>query len=188
MARVELVDQSCGRCGKEFQVPVKTGQYARRYCSEYCCYNGRRGTVEERFWAKVQKTPVCWLWMGNKNDWGYGHFWLNGKMVKAHRWSYEHHIGQVPPGKLLKHICDNPRCVRPDHLEPGTDAENMADSLARGRRGNCRGGRLDQDKAVALMHLLKTGMTQVQIAKVVGVSIKTVARHGKATSDDKQGS
>lgn len=72
------------------------------------------------FWTKVEKTAGCWLWRGY--TWkGYGR--SNG--VGAHRVAYEELVGPIPSGLELDHLCREPLCVRPDHLEPVTRAENM---------------------------------------------------------------
>jgi hypothetical protein len=81
--------------------------------------------MEERFWAKVHKTDTCWLWTGGKSPNGYGHFsdrpWQGG----AHRWAYEHLVGPIPSGLCLDHLCRVRHCVRPEHLEPITQRENL---------------------------------------------------------------
>jgi hypothetical protein len=98
----------------------------------------RRQTPEQRFWAKVAKTEGCWLWTGaiTKRT-GYGAFgmqlgnvnrWHN---VLPHRFAYELLVGPVPEGLELDHLCFVRRCVRPEHLEPVTAAENHRRALAR---------------------------------------------------------
>lgn len=80
-----------------------------------------------RFWAKVQRSEDCWIWIGCRNKFGYGLFWYGsgeGHHV-AHRWSWREAHGPVPPGLELDHLCKNKSCVRPDHLEPVTRSENM---------------------------------------------------------------
>lgn len=69
-------------------------------------------------------TNGCWTWFGSNNGRGYGLFWDNGK-VYAHRWSYEHHVGPIPDGLVIDHLCRNPACVNPDHLEPVSQAVNF---------------------------------------------------------------
>jgi hypothetical protein len=81
---------------------------------------------ETRFWAKVKRGRDCWRWIGGKNGRGYGVFWESGKLVLAHRWAYEHKVGPIPEGLTLDHLCRNRDCVRPEHLEPVTFAENVA--------------------------------------------------------------
>lgn len=67
----------------------------------------------------------CWLWLGTQNGNGYGQFWTGERLEMAHRWSYEHHIGPVPDGLVLDHLCRVRSCVNPDHLEPVTHRENV---------------------------------------------------------------
>ena len=62
----------------------------------------------------------CWEWTKNIDLWGYGKF--RAKM--AHRLSYETFVGPIPDGLVIDHLCSNPPCVNPDHLEPVTVAEN----------------------------------------------------------------
>lgn len=79
---------------------------------------------ELRFWKFVERGNDCWLWTGTKCPRGYGSFWHGKGRIKAHRWSYEFHVGPIPQGLQLDHLCRNPSCVRPDHLEPVTAREN----------------------------------------------------------------
>lgn len=78
-----------------------------------------------RFWRYVDKTETCWLWTGATNG-RYGVFWTGPETKRnyAHRWSYEHHVGPIPEGLQIDHLCRTPLCVRPDHLEPVTAYEN----------------------------------------------------------------
>lgn len=82
-------------------------------------WRGRIAAVpmQERFWAKVNKTETCWLWIGAKDKDGYGHFRLGNLQTLAHRASYEMHIGAIPKGLTLDHLCRIRHCVNPSHLE-----------------------------------------------------------------------
>lgn len=87
-----------------------------------------------RFWRMVEKTSGCWPWIGSRDRRsGYGQFRLNGRVAKAHRWAYEDAYGPLSKDAKVLHRCDNPCCVRPDHLFVGSQADNVADMLAKGR-------------------------------------------------------
>lgn len=95
-------------------------------------------TLEERFWAKVQKTDGCWLWTAGTRS-GYGTLRSGGKrgpMIQAHRLSWELANGPMPQGAHILHSCDNKLCVNPAHLRPGTQADNTQDAIERGRYRN----------------------------------------------------
>jgi hypothetical protein len=83
-------------------------------------------TREERFWAKVEITDTCWLWIAGTTHDGYGHFWIGETHVGAHRYAYELLVGPIPAGLDLDHICCVTRCVRPDHLRPMTREANVS--------------------------------------------------------------
>lgn len=92
----------------------------------------------------VSKGP-CWVWTAATNEKGYGAFApSSGRRVLAHRYAYETFVGPIPDGLVVKHSCDNPPCVNPLHLSTGTQAENLAEAVARGRnRGTSRPGVLN---------------------------------------------
>jgi hypothetical protein len=94
----------------------------------------KRNTLDD-FWPSVDRSgDGCWPWTGNLHPGsGYGRFWLNGRLWRAHRIAYELTYGPIPAGLMVCHTCDNPPCCRPEHLFPGTSLVNMQDKMAKGR-------------------------------------------------------
>lgn len=90
----------------------------------------KKKTAAERFQEKTRLAPSgCVEWTAGTNGVGYGMFfveWAGGANVKvlAHRWAYEQTKGPIPDGLHIDHLCRNPRCVNPDHLEAVTQREN----------------------------------------------------------------
>ena len=74
--------------------------------------------------AKVDTSGDCWIWLAARVK-GYGRFWVNGHTPPAHRWFYEQVRGPIDSELVLDHLCRNPSCVNPAHLEPVTDAVNV---------------------------------------------------------------
>lgn len=120
--RIDVSDGTCSveGCNKSLE--------CRGLCNAH--YKQARGaglsmlSIEERFWAKVNKTDECWLWTGAKLPRGYGQFHVPGYKL-AHRYAYELLVGPIPDTYTIDHTCRNPSCVRPDHLEPVTMRENL---------------------------------------------------------------
>lgn len=82
-----------------------------------------------RFFAKVETDENgCWVWTGAATK-GYGQFKLGGRQYAAHRLSYEAHVGPIPEGLVIDHLCRNTLCVNHEHMEPVTNAENIRRGL-----------------------------------------------------------
>jgi len=96
---------------------------------------------EARFWSKVEKgnPDECWEWIAAKHRFGYGMLGVDNKVIYAHRFSWQIHFGDIPPGMEVCHSCDNPSCVNPNHFFLGTQTDNVRDMQQKGRH---RGGSL----------------------------------------------
>lgn len=164
---------NCLRCAAPLpEVPPSWLKRGRgKFCSKRCYGEYLSGGD---FASHVHKTDTCWIWNGALHR-GYGTFGGKG----AHRIAYEEAHGPIPPGFYVCHHCDNPPCVRPDHLFLGTQLDNMRDAVAKGRmatgdrngarkyperhRGNARRGsrshksKIDERQALEILRLHALG-------------------------------
>lgn len=127
--------------------------------------------IAERFWLKVEKSDGCWVWTRKKHVAGYGLFKLDGSMIRAHRFAWEIVNGPIPPGLHVCHHCDNPPCVRPDHLFLGTPKDNAADKVAKGRH-RCGPPRVGQ---VTTSKLTEDGVREARRRHAAGESYRVLA-------------
>jgi hypothetical protein len=107
----------------------------------------------------------CWVWTRARDANGYGALGRNGKTLSAHRFVYEQLIGPVPDALELDHLCCNPACVNPDHLEPVTHRTNME------RR---RWNRLDMEAARRIRSEYARGVAMALLALEYGVNRETI--------------
>lgn len=146
----------------------------------------------KRFWGKVKKSPGCWEWTGcRRNETGYGCIKINGKVINAHRLSWEINRGNIPGDKYVCHTCDNRLCVNPDHLFLGSPRENVLDAMRKNRmpqnvlirnygiklRGQPAPWRkLTNEEAEEVRELYKNNnLTMAIIGKRYGVSKETIS-------------
>jgi HNH endonuclease len=149
-------------------------------------------TTPETFWEKVNRNgPVirsdlgpCWLWTGSMVRSGYGRVSIGNKSVRAHRVAWALANETTMPDQWVLHRCDNPPCVRPDHLFLGDVRDNVRDMISKGRAANLKGEahgmarldiidvlniRLEYESGEFNQHQLaqKYGVTQTAISQIV---------------------
>lgn len=137
-----------------------------------------------QFWSKVSissgnSKKVCWRWQSSviSKEQPYGRF--QGKL--AHRISYEICKGAIPKGLEIRHLCHNPNCVNPHHLDVGTHQENMNDMNNSGRgvyvKGSQHGNsKLVESQVLEIRDLWKTGMKRSELAEKFNVSPHTISK------------
>lgn len=89
--------------------------------------------------GQIQINDACWIWIGPRDRDDYGITYITGRTWRAHRFIFTLVNGQIPDGKFVLHRCDNPPCVRPDHLFLGTAKTNAKDAASKGRMGTVHG-------------------------------------------------
>lgn len=197
--------RGCLVCGKEFGY-YKSALAVRSclYCSVACSNKAtgptrRKAPLDfkpkhsydlrclsldgDKFWSRVPKVGNCWEWPYFRNLDGYG---ITGKNKLVHRVAYVLSAGDDDiEGYVICHHCDNPSCVRPDHLFKGTHADNQADKLRKGRalRGHTHPrASMTEDDARELHRLASLGVTDVELSKKYGLSIGGVFSVRSGTS------
>lgn len=125
--------------------------------------------VLARFLAKRKMGPSCWEWQGYRGHYGYGQLRVGGRKGKsalAHRlaWMFAH--DEWPSGTVM-HSCDNPSCVRPEHLSVGTPADNSLDMVMKERSS----GRLSAVEVIDIRH---SDLSDPDLAKLYGVTKWTI--------------
>jgi hypothetical protein len=116
-----FTDTPCQWCKKSFK---RTGG-RQHWCSWQCRF---RSII-----APIQKEHQCWEWPNHRFRFGYGAFGIDGKLICAHRVSWQIFNGPISPGLQVLHTCDNPPCVNPTHLFLGTIQDNMEDRTSKDR-------------------------------------------------------
>ena len=144
--------------------------------------------IADEFWCHVKKTKGCWLWTAGKSK-GYGVFKLRGKIVKAYRHSWELANGPIPKGRWICHHCDNPPCVRPDHLFLGDNKANMRDMWNKGRHPPISGpgelapsSKLTNSDVRTIKEMLKNGVKQSRIAATFNVDPSNISQINRGYS------
>lgn len=134
--------EGCGSAHASRGFCTKHYKRFRRYGNPLMRRTAR--SYADTFTIYADKSGDCWEWTGTIFKSGYGKINQGRKYMLAHRWSYEHHIGPIPKGLVIDHLCRNRRCVNPDHLEAVTNLENVRRgagyALINGMRTACING------------------------------------------------
>lgn len=113
----------------------------------------------------------------HKSKSGHCTFTINAKTVPIYRFIYEECFGEIPAGMVIRHKCDNPSCINPEHLEVGTHADNVADMKSRGRQAKgerVHGAKLSEDDVRAI--LADNTSSTYQLAEKYGVSNVSIGK------------
>jgi len=136
----------------------------------------KQKTTKQRFY---EKTGIDWIWMGCKNNHGYGTLFVDGRHKYAHRISYEIHNGKIPNGMCVLHTCDDPACVNPEHLHLGTQKINAYERETRNRGNHVTGEKNGRSKFTIeqILEIRKksaSGISNRKLAKEYGVVNSTI--------------
>jgi hypothetical protein len=134
--------------------------------------------LQERWINSYMISPItgCWVWTRDVAKVGYGRICVDGVRHYTHRFAWTMAYGPIPEGMCVCHACDNKRCVNPEHLWLGTDAENMADKLKKGRQS--RG----ESRRETMRRVARRGETHAD-AKLTGEQVLEI-RASDATNRD----
>jgi hypothetical protein len=128
-----------------------------------------------RFWSKTEMIDGCIQWIGTKDKAGYGKFMtgpLRGQTThRPHRWIYQRACGPLN-GTFLLHSCDRPACVTLQHLSPGTQKQNIAECVARGRKNQF--SILTETQVSEIKWLLANGHKGKDLARFYKISAVTI--------------
>jgi DNA-binding XRE family transcriptional regulator len=136
-----------------------------------------------RFWSntKTGNADQCWPNDHDNDDFGYGRLSIKGKKMRAHRFSYMIHYNLSPEEMkdiVIRHTCDNPACVNPTHLLPGTLADNVQDQVDRNRQRKGEGvpgSKLSASLVKDIREIYATHtINQTKLAELYGVSLGTI--------------
>lgn len=145
----------------------------------------RKATLSERldYRSEPYVKGQCQLWLGGRDKGGYGWVWFEGRNLKAHRAAWIAAHGSIPDGMQVLHTCDNPPCRNIDHLFLGTQVDNSADMVAKGRQARIgrrnpgsNNGRAKLTEFDMLEIRAMKGVSQKAIAAMYGVSQTTVCQ------------
>lgn len=124
-------------------------------------------------------TTGCLLWNGPLNKvGGYGRIWYREKSWRTHRLFYTLMVSDIPEGMDLMHCCDNPRCINPNHLRPGTHSENIKEAYTKGRKTTPQGTKHPRFRLslTQVKEVFESSESSISLAKRFGVSASAIYR------------
>ena len=173
------------KCSKCDQESLLSGMCNKHYRRELKARRGvrTRPTVDMSISEKIDHYSElniengCIEWTGALNDKGYGNVKVGKATKPAHRVAYALAVGPIPDGLYLLHTCDNPKCINPAHLKPGTQADNMQDMYSKGRqpdRGRGEENPLSKLTADKVLAIRSDTRRYVEIASDYGICVSNV--------------
>jgi len=168
----------------------------KHYAKDFCAMHYNRNRLGKEMVAFRDLNPIeklmnsivrnsglkglCWEFTGTRSTKGYGKVWTDGKLISAHRISWEHHNNQeIPEGLCVLHSCDNPPCVNPDHLSIGTHKKNAEERSERNRNGDQNGenngsSKLSNEDVIFIYQ--NTTMSAKELSNMFNVNVRNINR------------
>lgn len=147
----------CGTCN----IPLKVKSQSRKgYCSPMC---------EIKNSYEVSQNG-CWIWNNKQLSTGYGYVCLKRRKLLAHRIIYEYYKGKIEERKVVRHLCNNCKCINPDHLEIGSQSDNVKDAIKAGTMKT----KLSWEEVKTMRDAYKSGESIANLRKLYKVDYKTV--------------
>lgn len=165
--------------------PVTIRNWLRHFSIQV---RGKTLPLKDRLWnnVDVRGADECWEWVAGKNYKGYGRLNVGGRqLMLAHRLAWVLACGEIPEGLCVCHHCDNPACCNPSHLFLGTNADNMADMVAKGRASHATGlrgsahprAKLTEAGVLEIRRLWEeASLSQREIGKMFGVGRRAIGK------------
>ena len=187
---VQRRSKACSHCNQPFteRASDSNAQWlSRNYCGYLCLNRAKDHTpppLDVRFWQRVDRhgKDECWPWKGMVNQRGRARLLEHGKLVIASHVAWFLHHGRWPASQqVVRHSCDNPGCLNPGHLLLGTQADNVADMMNRGRHRPVFGekhprAKLTDENVRVIRVLLADGEPKLRIASRFGISRHAIQR------------
>jgi hypothetical protein len=160
---------------------------SKGYCNVHYKRLWRYGSTKERKYGHNRRYKLdyeidengCFICTSHKvNAFGYPEVHVNGKRYVMSRFVYQEMFGDIPEGLVIRHTCDNRRCINPEHLETGTKADNTRDMMERGRHVSVNGekayfSKLTNDKVLKLRTLYDEGFNYHELSEMFQITYRT---------------